>query len=495
MGNTFSTRKPDTEETRVKSTPLGDASLSGLSIVCLLPRATSQETVNMDKTAERLVSFTTSLCFDDLKSDVLHAIKQRFIDTIGCALGAFYAESSGIARKIALLVASSPGAGIIGTRERSSPELAAFANTAMIRCLDLNDDYFGKDGPHPSDNIGAILAAADSVHADGRSFLTAVAVAYEILCTFADAVGLRERGWDYVCFTALSAALGAAKVLRLPDEKIRQCLRLAAISNGALGQTRLGELSMWKGLASANACRNGVFACMLAGEGVTGPDLPFEGKEGLIAQISGSLDLSALGASPLRAGIVYLKSWPVFYSAQASVQAALALREKIATDEIENITVETYKRVLGRGASDPERWAPKSRETADHSVPFCVAAALLDGAITPDTFDTKRFLDPDIVQLMKKIHLHEDPEFTNQYPDVWNCRITAVTSSGTRHQAHISHPKGHPKDPFTDKEVEDKFIRLVEPVLGLDRCRSFLDFAWRLEEVEDIGGIFELLVV
>jgi 2-methylcitrate dehydratase len=447
----------------------------------------------MDKTAERLASFSSSLNFDDLSTAVIHAIKQRFIDTVGCALGAFSAEPAVIARTIASRVQSSSNAGIIGTRIKSSPDLAAFANGVMIRCLDFNDDYFGKDGPHPSDTIAAVLAAADSMHADGRSFLAGIAVAYEILCCLVDAVGLRDKGWDYVTYTAIAAALGAGKLFKLSGEAMSHCLSLAIVPNAALGQTRLGELSMWKGLASANACRNGVFASMLAREGVTGPDHFFEGKNGLIAQITGPLDLSSLGRHPLRAGIVYLKSWPVFYSAQVPVQTSLALRDRAAIHDIESVTVESYSRVLGRGAADAEKWRPKSRETADHSVPFCVAAALLDGGITLETFESKRFLDPDVVALMSKIELREDPEFTKQYPEVWNCRITAVTRSGTRHQAHVTYPKGHPKNPFSDKEIEEKFIKLSEPFLGMDGCRRFFDFAWRLEEARDIGEIFELL--
>jgi len=430
-----------------------------------------------------------------LDEEILHAIKLRFIDSIGCALGAFNADSSRIARQIALSSTGSHGAAVIGCDEKSSSELAAFANTAMIRCLDLNDDYFGKDGPHPSDTIGAVLAVADSIRADGATLITAVATAYEVLCTLADAVGLRDRGWDYVSFTALAAALGSAKVLKLSEEQISNCLRITAVSNGALGQTRLGELSMWKGLASANACRNGVFAAILASHGVTGPNLAFSGKQGLMAQISGPLDLSALGAPPLRAGIVYLKRWPVFYSAQTSVQAALELRDRIAIDSIEKLTVETYKRVLGRGASDPERWTPKSRETADHSIPFCVAAALVDGTITSATFDSERFLDDDIVQLMARVELREDLQFTKQYPEVWNCRITAQNGRGELQQAHVRYPKGHPQLPFTDEEVQAKFIELAAPRLGLDRCRSFFDFAWHLEEADDIGEMFALLSI
>jgi 2-methylcitrate dehydratase len=449
----------------------------------------------MDRTEERLVDFAFSLGLDDIDSRVLHAIKLRFIDTIGCALAGYHEAPSVIARKLAANVQSSIAAGVLGTGVKSSPELAAFANTTLIRCLDLNDDYFGKDGPHPSDLMGAVLAAADAAHADGAAFITAVAVAYEVLCTLVDAVGIRERGWDYVTYTALGAALGAGKALRLGKDGLRNCLSLAASANITLGQTRLGELSMWKGMASANACRNAVFACLLAQAGVSGPDQSLDGKSGFVNQITGPLDISHLGQAPLRAGIVYLKRWPVFYSAQASVDAAIKLREKVKPSEIKSLVVESYQRLLGRGAADPEKWAPKSRETADHSVAFCVAAALLDGDISSDTFAAQRFLDADAVSLMAKIKLREDPEFSRQYPKVWNCRLIAETFGGERHEVHVSYPKGHPENPFTDTEVEAKFRRLAEPLLGAARCQTFLDWAWRLEHAKDIGEIFPLLAI
>jgi 2-methylcitrate dehydratase len=447
----------------------------------------------MDTTTECIVSFASSLDFRDLRQAVIHAIKQRFVDTMGCALGAFSAEPAVITRRVAANVQSSLNAGILGTRIRSSPDMAAFANGAMIRCLDFNDDYFGKDGPHPSDTMAAVLAAADAVHANGKAFITGVAAAYELLCTLVDAVSLRDKGWDYTTYTAPAAALGAATVFKLSEEMLAHALSLAMVPNCALGQTRAGELSMWKGLASANACRNGVFACMLAREGVTGPFDPVEGKRGLWKLVTGSFDLSSLGRQPLRAEIVYLKNWPVLYSAQLAVQAALALREKVVIDEIESVVVEAYNRLTTRSASDAEKRMPKTRETADHSVHFCVAAALLDGDITLASFEKKRFLDRDVIDIMSKIELREDPDFTNQYPDVWNCRITAFMRSGERLEVHSIYPKGHPKNPMSDGEVEDKFIRLNEPLLGLQRCRAFFDFAWHLEEAQDMGKVFDLL--
>ncbi len=261
----------------------------------------------MDAVEEKLVRFVDSFAFGDIDAPVLHAIKLRFIDTIGCALAGYDEAPAKIARRLAAQVQSSDAAGVIGSAGQTSPEMAAFANTTMIRCLDLNDDYFGKDGPHPSDLIGAVLAASEMAHGNGASFVAAVAVAYEVLCTFVDAVGIRERGWDYVTYTSVAAALGAGKALGLAPGALRDSLSLAATANCPLGQTRLGELSMWKGMASANACRNGVFACLLAQAGVSGPYLSLEGKSGFLQQVSGPLDLSRLGAAPLRAAIVYLK--------------------------------------------------------------------------------------------------------------------------------------------------------------------------------------------
>jgi 2-methylcitrate dehydratase len=449
----------------------------------------------MDAVEEKLVRFVASLKFEDIDKQVLHAIKLRFIDSIGCALAGYNEAPAKIARHLVAQVRCAEEAGVIGAAIKSSPEMAAFANTTMIRCLDLNDDYFGKDGPHPSDLFGAVLAAAEMAGADGTSFIVATAVAYEVLCTLVDAVGIRERGWDYVTYTSLAAALGAGKALGLSPSVLRDALSLAATANVALGQTRLGELSMWKGLASANACRNGLFACLLARAGVTGPYLSFAGKSGFTSQITGPLDLSRLGAAPLRAGIVYLKRWPVFYSAQGALDAALMLREQVKPAEIKSLIVESYQRLLGRGSADPEKWAPKSRETADHSVPFCVAAALLDGDLNSGTFDAERFLDKDVIELMAKITLRENPEFTRQYPEKWNCRLLVETSSGARHEAHVLYPKGHPQNPFSDAEVEEKFFRLAEPVLGKDRCRKFIDWAWRLEESNHISAIFPLLAI
>ena len=195
----------------------------------------------MDAVEEKLVRFVDSFAFGDIEAQVLHAIKLRFIDTIGCALAGYDEAPAKIARQLAAQVRSAEEAGVIGAAGKSSPEMAAFANTTMIRCLDLNDDYFGKDGPHPSDLIGAVLAASEMAHGNGASFVAAVAVAYEVLCTFVDAVGIRERGWDYVTYTSVAAALGAGKALGLTQGSVARCVEFGGDSELCFGTNPLGR--------------------------------------------------------------------------------------------------------------------------------------------------------------------------------------------------------------------------------------------------------------
>src|SRR5207247_265388 len=196
----------------------------------------------------------------------------------GCALGAWHTEPCAIARRVAARFNATNGATLLGTRHAAPPDWAAFANGCLVRYLDYNDTYLSKEPAHPSDNIPAVLAAAEVARASGKDVITATVLAYEIQCRLCDAASIRARGWDHVTYGAFSTAAAAAKLLRLPADGIEQALNLAGTPNVALRQTRAGELSEWKGCASANAARNGVFAALLAADGLTGPAPIFEGE-------------------------------------------------------------------------------------------------------------------------------------------------------------------------------------------------------------------------
>ncbi|MBI3878085.1 MAG: MmgE/PrpD family protein, partial [Verrucomicrobia bacterium] len=210
----------------------------------------------MKTLAERIADYAVGLKFEHLPADVVHEVKRRVVDSLGCALGAWEAEPCIIVRRIASSFSAMRGATLFGTRHKAPPDWAAFANGCLVRNLDYNDTYLSKEPAHPSDNIPPALAVAEAEGASGRELITAIALAYEVQCRLCDAASLRSRGWDHVTYGAFSSALAAAKLMRLDRERTRHALGIAGVASAALRQSRVGELSHWKGCAFANAARH-----------------------------------------------------------------------------------------------------------------------------------------------------------------------------------------------------------------------------------------------
>jgi 2-methylcitrate dehydratase len=457
--------------------------------------------------AGRLARYSRLLCYEDLPGEVVHEVKRRIVDSLGCAFGAWNAPPCRIARELARSVTDAQGATVWGTKHKAPPDLAAFANGALVRYLDFNDTYLSKEPAHPSDNIAAILAAGETVRASGQRVIQAIALAYEIQSRFCDAAALRPRGWDHVTYGPISSALAVAKVLKLTEEQTRQAVNLAGVANIALRQTRVGDLSMWKACAFSNAARNGLFASLLARRGMTGPSPIFEGEKGFMKLVSGPLELPAFGGERGQAPALgksrfpsfkildtYIKHYPVEYHAQTAVEAALALREELlktegpgALMEIAAVTIDSYDVAIEIIGRDPEKWRPQTRETADHSFPYCVAVALLDGTVTLRSFESRRLKDPALLDLMQKVRVCERDSFVGLYPEAMPTRLTIRTVAGRNYEAQLDHPLGHPKNPMTDRQVEEKFLSLVKGKLDKKQARTLLDLVWNLEQVTDIG--------
>ncbi len=465
--------------------------------------------------ADRLTRYCQALCYDDLPRAVVHEVKRRVLDSLGCALGAWNRLPCRIARRIGETVALAGGATLWGTNHKTLPDLAAFANGSLVRYLDFNDTYLAKEPAHPSDNIAAILAVGEASRASGKRIIQAIALAYEVQCRLCDAAALRPRGWDHVTYGAFSSALAAAKVMKLSDEQTLQAINLAGVANIALRQTRVGGLSMWKACAFSNAARNGVFAAMLAHQGMTGPSPIFEGEKGFMKLVSGPFELSAFGGErgqapapggslspPFKILDTYVKHFPVEYHAQTAVEAALALREDLLKAEgvegvagITAIEVGSYDVAIEIIGRDPEKWRPQTRETADHSFPYCVAVALLDGKVTLHSFEAKRLTDPVVHELMQKVRVAPLPEFTGLYPQVMPTRITVRTKAGHSYVRQVDHPLGHPRHPMSDREIETKFRRLAIGKLGRDRISRVTDLIWKLDRLKEINRLMPLLRV
>lgn len=449
----------------------------------------------MDETIARIAAHAADPRFSDLPAAVAHEGKRRIIDTLGCAIAAFDVEPARIARALALRVEHPQGASVLGTGRLALPELAAFANGVMGRVMDGND-CFPCGGGHPSDVIAPILAVAESVGADGRAALGAIALGYDIHHALFHNARVFAKGFDHVLYTAIASAAGAARLVGLDRRGIANAIALAVTPNLPLAVTRRGHLSMWKGCASGNAARNGVFAALAARAGMTGPETAVEGTHGL-REIVGGFTLAPFPAAPGPFRILQadMKFFLVEYHAQGPILAALKLRPAFAVDDIAAIRIHTYTfayREIGSGA---EKWRPTTRETADHSLPYVVAAALIDGRFDDAIFDPSRFTDARILALADRISVIEDAELQQRFGSSFPCRVDIITRDGVAHHAAIENPRGHHDDPMSDEEVAAKFRTLALRKLPPERVDRVLDRLWRFEAVERISDVFDDLRV
>jgi len=451
--------------------------------------------------ARRIAEWVYSLKFEDLPPDVVEEAKKRFVDTIGVAVGAYWEEPVKIARWLAL--GSAGGrvpATVWGTPRRGSADLADFANGCAARYFDFNDTYLSKEALHPSDAIPAVVAAAEVVDAPATRVIEGIVAAYEVIGALADAYSVRSRGLDHTVYINIGSAAGAAKVLGLDVDRIEHAINIATTTGLALRQTRAGELSMWKGCAAAHASRNGLFAALLAWRGMTGPSPVFEGEFGFfnVALCGDKFELPELGKPTYRILKTSIKYWPVEYHSMSAVEAALRIVDEVGRvkpEDVESITLDTFTVSYKIIVKDPEKWDPKTRETADHSLPYIVAAALLDGRVWLDTFKPERFLAGDVRKLMKKMEVRVDPEADKLYPEGILNRVTVKFKDGRVVSEESAFPPGHFRNPLDRRGVEEKFLRLVAPLVGEEAAKEFLARAWRLEELEDVARLIRLLVV
>lgn len=442
-----------------------------------------------DSTTERLVRFAERARYDALPQDIVRACKLRLIDTFASALGACDAPLSEAARKVAARtrgVGVDGEASVWGSAIKTTPEAAAFANGVMVRLLDISDTYLGKSRGHPSDMTSGLVAIAESVGANGKSLIEAIVLAYDVYCSFCDAVDFNSKGWDQPVYGILGCVLGAGKLLGLTREQMGNSVSLALAPNMALAQSRRGQLSSWKGCAGANASRNAVFAAMLAKDGFTGPTAVFEGDGGLWQATGGRFEWPLPEDGHL-IGATHIKGLPVCYHGQSSVWAALELRDRVDVGEIEDIQIDTYRTAVMMMGEDPSRWAPTTHETADHSLPYCVSIALLDGKVTNESFANARLADSTVARLMRKVKVREDQRLSDAYPEGAPGRVTIRMVSGETHTREVRYPRGHAKSPMSEADVERKFRDMAAARLSSRQCDAVLAAIENLEQSNDIG--------
>lgn len=452
----------------------------------------------MDRTTDVIASYVADLSADRLSPAAVEATVARLVDSVGCAIAAIDSEPARIARRLASRVRGSDGATAIGLPVPTTPELAAFANSIMVRYLDCNDMAFTLRGAggHPSDLIPAALAVGEAVGASGADVVRAVALGYEVNGALAGAVWLRERGWDQGLNVVAAAAMMAGALLGLTHDQLGHAVALAVTPNVPVRQTRVGHLSMWKGCATAGAVRNGIFAAMLAREGMTGPPNAYEGSSGIWEQVTGPFELR-LPVHPDAMVIegVATKPRPAEYNAQGPIDLILDLRRSVAIEDVAAIDVDTYHLTYHEIGSDPAKWSPTSRETADHSLPYLLAVALLDGRIDVESCSPARIADPVIKPLMDRITIRERADFTARFPAELPNEIRITLTDGTVVTRAGAFPLGHPRNPLSPSDLDRKFEELIATRPDADRAAALQvrSGLWSLWEAPDLTPVMSPL--
>lgn len=445
-----------------------------------------------------MVTEATDLTFDRLDEETVHAAVVRFVDTVGALLGGFDGEPCRIARDLAAEFRTTSGATVLGTDLRTAPDLAAFANGTAARYAEMNDVYHapGSAGGHPSDVIMPVLAAAEYARVAGRTLLTGIVLAYETYLRLSDV--MKDSGFDSATYAAIGSALGAGKVLGLGREQLRDCVSLAAIPNNALRQSRQGHLSMWKAAAAGQAARAGVFAAVLARAGMTAPAMPFEGSDGWLDVVARrKIDLAPLG-DPYKVKETLLKPRASCATTISSILAAEKAYEQAAGRlQVRSVLVETYGPAKRGMATGEHHWHPTTRETADHSIPYVVAATLLDGTVGPDQFDRTHRTNPELQDILSRVAVVENQEFTRSYehhPVQHRTRVTVHTKDDRTITGESGGNQGDLSNPMTDEEVAEKFGRAAAKWYSDPQRTKIAHTLWTVADSNDVAQLPKMLV-
>ncbi|GCE48780.1 2-methylcitrate dehydratase [Thermosporothrix hazakensis] len=414
---------------------------------------------------EQLAHFVARASYDDLSLQARQELKIRVLDSFGCALGALDGEPIQKIREHLADFGGRPFVTLIGG-EKSSPDRAAFYNAALVRYLDYNDSFLAPgETCHPSDNLGAVLAASEYANASGKDLLTALAVAYQVQGRLSEEAPVRAKGFDHTTQGAYAATAGAARALGLSPEQTAHALAISGTANNALRVTRTGKLSNWKGLASPHTSFTATHAAFLAMRGITGPLEVFEGNKGFIDTISGPFTINWHQEDLELVRRTILKRFNAEIHSQSALEGLLELKASanLQADQIERIEVAIFDvsyNIIGGGEEGDKRLV-QTKEEADHSLPYMLAVALLDGKVTPEQYTPERINRPDVQALLRRVFIRPDATLSARFPHEMPCRIHVYRNDGEIFSIEKTDYQGFYTRPMTWQQAKEKFFWLA----------------------------------
>ena len=443
-----------------------------------------------DKSISRQIAeFAVGLSYNDLSPEAIHEVKGYLYDSLGCAYGGYHTKDVGILRNIYKDMGGKPEATLFGFGDKMPAVNATLVNSLMIRALDYNDIYWKEDPSHPSDIIPAALSVGEMMEASMRDVIVAVILAYEFemrLCEFA-VPGVRERKWHHATLTQFVSPIVAGKMLGLSVDQMVHAIGINGCHNHTIGCPTAGKLTMMKNTVDPMAVQAGVFAALMAQKGYSGTEAVFEGKEGLMDVFGPNWDndklLGNLGKK-FKILECSMKGFPTEALTHTHLTCMLKVIKEndIRPEQIESATITTIARACDI-LFDPHKYRPESRETADHSLPYCLAVAIVDRQISTASFSDEKLKDPRIWAVIDKIKGEASVEFEKMFPAKQPSKVVVRTTEGKEYSAYLEYPKGDPREPMTEEDLDIKFTGLAEKLLNAERRKKLKEMIFNCEKL------------
>ena len=477
----------------------------------------------MGKSISRTISeFALGLKYEDLPENVINEVKRYLYDSIGCAYGGYHTKDINIIRDIYKDMGGKEESTVIGFGDKIPAVNSALVNSLMIRALDFNDIYWKDDPSHPSDIIPAALSAAEMVNASMKDVIVAIVLAYEFeqrMCLFAKP-GVRERKWHHATLTQFVSPIVAGKILGLTVDQMVNAIGINGSHNHTIGCPTAGKLTMMKNTVDPMAVQAGVFAALMAQKGFSGTEKVFEGKEGFMDAFVGwnakeekisptemmgrdglskwSWDIDALIGNLgkdykiLECGMKAFPTEALTHTHLSCVLKAM-INNNLEYTDIDEVRVTCFAQAYDI-LFDPTKYRPESRETADHSLPYCLAAAIVDIKITTESFSDEKLADPRIYEVIDKIKGEPSQEFEKMFPAKQPSKVVVKTKDGKEYSEYLEYPKGDPREPMTMDDLENKFNGLSAALLSPDRQKEIKKLIFECENYSTKDFMNKLVV-
>jgi 2-methylcitrate dehydratase len=447
----------------------------------------------------KMSRWAAGVTYQQLSQDAVYQAKRFLLDSIGCALGGYQQHDVKIALEVLNEIAGRGPATVIGTGKRIDAVSASLANALMIRCMDYNDIYWKQDPSHPSDIFPAALACCERAKSNGRELIVGLVLGHEFEMRLCEAAfpGIRERGWHHATLTAFVSPIVAGRALHLGWEQIQHAIGISASRHATLGAVTAGKLTMMKNTVDPMATQSGVLAALMAEKGYTGPEHVVDGKEGLTHCFGPSWKLNlltdGLGES-WRITQCGMKAFPTEALTHTPISAVLDIVKSndLKPEQVEKVQIWSLARAADI-LSDPSKYDPQSKETADHSLPYVIAAALAERQVTPVQFEMKKIMDPVIRAQLRKVEVVADPEIEKVFPALQRVIVNLTTVDGRTFTKQLDYPKGDPRNPLSDAEIEEKFAALAEGVLSDGAQKKLKNAIWNLEKAGSVRKVMALM--